>query len=90
MGESVLFEGAYPLTEITDQVQNTTKADGAYSDNVYGSYVHGIFDKEEVAKNVVKAIGERKGIDVSQMTGIDLLHLKKLNMINWQMGFENI
>ena len=38
---------------------------------MYGSYVHGIFDKEEVAKNVVKAIGERKGIDVSQMTGID-------------------
>ena len=77
MGESVLFEGAYPLTEITDQVQNTTKADGAYSDNVYGSYVHGIFDKEEVAKNVVKAIGERKGIDVSQMTGIDFAAFKE-------------
>lgn len=77
MGESVLFEGAYPLMEITDQVQNTTKADGAYSDNVYGSYVHGIFDKEEVAKNVVKAIGERKGIDVSQMTGIDFAAFKE-------------
>lgn len=77
MGESVLFEGARPLTEITDQVENITKVDGAYSDNVYGSYVHGIFDKEEVAKNVVKAIGARKGIDVSQMTGIDFAAFKE-------------
>ena len=44
---------------------------------MYGSYVHGIFDKEEVAKNVVKAIGERKGIDVSQMTGIDFAAFKE-------------
>lgn len=77
MGESVLLEGAHPLTEITDRVQNTTKKDGAYANNVYGSYVHGIFDKEEVAKNLVKAIGERKGIDISQMTGIDFAAFKE-------------
>lgn len=77
MGESVLLEGARPLTEITDHVQNITKEDGAYVKNVYGSYVHGIFDKEEVAKNLVKAIGERKGIDVSQMTGIDFAAFKE-------------
>ncbi len=77
MGESVLLEGARPLTEITDRIQNTTKKDGAYLNNVYGSYVHGIFDKEEVAKKVVKAIGERKGIDVSQMTGIDFTAFKE-------------
>ena len=77
MGESVLLEGAQPFTEITDHVQNTTKKDGAYSGNVYGSYVHGIFDKEEVAKSVVKAIGERKGLDVSQMTGMDFAAFKE-------------
>lgn len=77
MGESVLLEGAHPFTEITDHVQNTTKKDGAYSGNVYGSYVHGIFDKEEVAKNIVKAIGERKGLDVSEMTGMDFAAFKE-------------
>lgn len=77
MGESVLLEGAHPFTEITDRVQNTAKKDGAYSGNVYGSYVHGIFDKEEVAKSVVKAIGERKGLDVSQMTGMDFAAFKE-------------
>mgnify|MGYP000876794700 CR=1 FL=1 len=77
MGESVLLEGAHPFTEITDHVQNTTKQDGAYCNNVYGSYVHGIFDKEAVAKNIVKAIGEEKGLDVSEMTGIDFAAFKE-------------
>ncbi len=77
MGESKLLKGAHSLTEITDHVKDTIKKDGAYANNVYGSYVHGIFDKEEVAKNVVKAIGERKGIDVSQMKGIDFSEFKE-------------
>lgn len=77
MGESVLLEGAHPFTEITDHVQNTTKQDGAYCNNVYGSYVHGIFDKEAVAKNIVKAIGEEKGLDVSEMTGINFAAFKE-------------
>lgn len=77
MGESILSEEASAFTQITDHVKNTTKQDGAYYHNVYGSYVHGIFDKEEVAKSVVKAIGERKGIDVSQMTGMDFAAFKE-------------
>lgn len=32
-----------------------------------GTYVHGIFDKEEVALGLVRAVGIRKGIDVSEM-----------------------
>lgn len=77
MGESVLRKEASPFTEITDTVQNTSKHDGAYCKNVYGSYVHGIFDKEEVAKKVVEAIGEIKGIDVSEMTGVDFAQFKE-------------
>lgn len=71
MGISILKEGASPLVQITDTVQGNSKLDGAQAGNVYGSYVHGIFDKEEVAKKVVEAIGTEKGLDVSEMTGMD-------------------
>ncbi|MBE5958627.1 MAG: cobyric acid synthase [Lachnospiraceae bacterium] len=33
------------------------------SGNVYGSYVHGIFDKSEIAKNILEALAEKKGIE---------------------------
>lgn len=76
MGGSVLKGGA-PLVEITDALRGETKADGAYRDNVYGTYVHGIFDKEGVAQKLVEAIGVRKGVDVSEMTGVDFAAFKE-------------
>ena len=77
MGETKLHENVESFTRITDTVKNETKADGAFYNNVYGSYVHGIFDKEEVAKKVVEAIGEIKGLDVSSMTGVDFASFKE-------------
>ena len=77
MGESILSEGAEPFTEITDTVKMESKTDGAACSNVYGSYVHGIFDKEEVAKKIVEALGEAKGMDVSQMTSVDFAQFKE-------------
>ena len=44
---------------------------------MYGTYVHGIFDREQVAKRVVEAIGKEKGIDVSEMTGVDFAQFKE-------------
>lgn len=43
-------------------LENDT-ADGAYSGNVCGSYVHGIFDSKEVSEALVKALFEKKGIE---------------------------
>ena len=77
MGESTLKEDARSFTEITDMVAGNSKSDGAYCGNVYGTYVHGVFDCEEVAKKIVGALGERKGIDVSEMTGMDLAAFKE-------------
>ena len=77
MGESVGKEGACAFTELTDTVKGISKSDGAYYKNVYGSYVHGIFDKEEVAKKVIEGLGEEKGIDVSHMTGVDFAQFKE-------------
>lgn len=77
MGESRLHGGARSFTEITDGVKGEKKQDGAFCKNVYGSYVHGIFDREQVAKKVVEAIGRKKGIDVSEMTGVDFAQFKE-------------
>ena len=80
MGVSTLKEGASSLTQITDhgaQTKGKTKQDGAYTDHVYGTYVHGVFDKEEVAKAVIRAIGREKGLDVTQITAVDFAQFKE-------------
>lgn len=77
MGESMLREGTCQLTKIQDAVSGEAKEDGAYKGNVYGSYVHGIFDKEEVAKRIASSIGEAKGLDVSEITGVDFQAFKE-------------
>ena len=53
------------------------KADGAFSGNVYGTYVHGVFDKEGVAKTIVQALGQKKGIDTREITGMDFAAFKE-------------
>ena len=77
MGETVLKGDAKPSTNIQDSVTGERKADGAYLDNVCGTYVHGVFDKEAVAEAIVQIIGEKKGLDVSGMTGMDFQAFKE-------------
>ncbi len=45
--------------------------------NVYGSYIHGIFDTEDTAKAVVKAILDGKGIDSASVTALDIKAFKE-------------
>jgi len=71
MGESTLRQGISHMNQIKDGVTQTVKQDGAWKENVYGSYVHGIFDKGEVAQKIITALGSEKGIDISEMTGMD-------------------
>lgn len=67
------------LTRITDMSASGEgeRADGMWKDNVYGTYVHGIFDREEVADGVIRALGRRKGIDTADMTGVDYQAFKE-------------
>lgn len=67
MGETRRKEGAFEAVEITDGVTGEQKIDGTWKENVYGTYIHGVFDRQEVVKAVLEAIGEKKGIDVSAM-----------------------
>ena len=80
MGVTVLKEGASSMTRITDygsQSFGKLKQDGACTENVYGTYVHGIFDREEVTKAVITAIGREKGLDVSEITSVDFRTFKE-------------
>lgn len=55
MGETVGIEKS--LLKLSD-----SRTDGAYKNNIYGSYLHGFFDSEEVVCAIINAISERKGI----------------------------
>ncbi|MGN0252151.1 MAG: cobyric acid synthase [Oliverpabstia sp.] len=78
MGVSTLREGSGTLTFIRDHAATTDqKNDGAYYKNVYGTYVHGVFDKEEVAKAIISALGRKKGINTDEITGVDFQKFKE-------------
>lgn len=77
MGESIIKGDAKAATSILDCVSGVKKEDGACCENVCGTYVHGVFDKEAVAEAVVRALGRKKGIDVSEMTGVDFAAFKE-------------
>ncbi len=77
MGEPVFSGNTHGMNQVTDQVTGTEKRDGACEGNVYGTYVHGIFDREEVAKGIVSAIGRAKGLDVSEIQAVDFSAFKE-------------
>ena len=79
MGVSTLREEAKPVTRIRNYAcgEQEQKLDGAYVGNVYGTYVHGVFDREEVAKGVVRALAKEKGLDVSGITAVDFQAFKE-------------
>ena len=54
-----------------------SKGDGAYKGNVYGTYVHGVFDKDGAAAGLVQAVGAKKGIDTEHIAGIDYQTFKE-------------
>ena len=51
---------------------------GACADrNVYGSYIHGIFDTAEAARVIVDYIADKKGIDVNDSTIVSYKSFKE-------------
>ena len=78
MGETVRKEETEAFTFIDDQNRaDSDKLDGAQKGNVYGTYVHGIFDKEEVAERIVEALAKNKGIAMEQIHGVDYQTFKE-------------
>ena len=40
--------------------------------NVYGTYIHGIFDREEIARAVIEALLSEKGMDFTDVKAFDV------------------
>ena len=71
-------------------------SEGAFSGNVYGSYVHGIFDKEGVAVAVLGALAKRKGVELSSLEAFDYQEYKEqqydilADMVRQNMDMEKV
>ncbi|MCD8153038.1 MAG: cobyric acid synthase, partial [Clostridiales bacterium] len=65
------------MTRIRDSVTGTEKTEGMNCENVYGTYIHGIFDREETARTVVQALAARRGIDLSDLEATDYAAYKE-------------
>lgn len=49
-------------TQATALCRRESQTEGAQQGEVYGSYVHGLFDKGKIARTMVEALAEKKGI----------------------------
>ncbi|MEN8904361.1 MAG: cobyric acid synthase [Clostridiales bacterium] len=76
MGLTQCDESIKNITSITT-IENTIKQDGLSFKNVYGSYVHGIFDSEEVLVEIAKALLDKKGISYSDIKTVDIKRFKE-------------
>lgn len=90
MGETTYDFNEEELTTI-DNVNGEyiIKNDGLYKDNVYGSYIHGIFDKEEVSKAIVESLCIHKGIDYSSISTVDIEKYKEEQYDKLAEGIRN-
>jgi adenosylcobyric acid synthase len=73
MGESAT--ASPPLTTV--RRGDTRVADGAFADNVAGTYVHGLFDSAEVAAALAQMLADRRGITLENFTAIDSREYKE-------------
>ena len=63
------------MNELT--VEGESKLDGLNVGNVYGSYVHGIFDYDNVAGTMVAAVLKDKGIEPGETEKFDMAQYKE-------------
>ena len=72
MGTTELV-GGRPVCRIGgDDGDGAETLDGCWSGNVYGSYLHGIFDSRECAQALIGALLQAKGIDPSAVRAVDM------------------
>ena len=49
----------------------TSDGTGMCSGNIYGTYIHGFFDRGEIAETVVRSLARRKGIEYRGGEAVD-------------------
>ena len=68
MGRTHFVEGAEAsyFSQITDSVSGEEKNDGAVKGNVFGTYIHGLFDESDFAQKFIEILAKRKGFALSE------------------------
>ena len=83
MGITEIMANGVHLSRIentTGTIENNTqkrKLDGAQKGNVYGSYIHGIFDAPDVAKQIVATLLQEKGCDPEGVKAFEMKEYKE-------------
>lgn len=71
MGRTYADPGPYGDGGASGITGFTSEDTGVCCGNVYGTYIHGIFDRGEVAETIVKALADRKGICLTKSEAED-------------------
>ena len=78
MGTSQLIGDGSMISYLWEnEKEERKKADGAWKENVYGTYVHGVFDKEEVVKAIISSVLKEKGLDSSGLRTFSMEEYKE-------------
>lgn len=73
MGTSILQNKEEPILVLQDAVRGeTVKTDGVSKGNVYGCYIHGVFDRPEAAKGLIGALLTWKGLEADEIKPVNL------------------
>lgn len=68
MGNSYCLNNESAMNVLYDEFDfEKSKLDGLNVGNVYGTYVHGIFDNENIAGTIISAVLKNKGMDYSHI-----------------------
>lgn len=78
MGTTSLLAGA-PLTMADTRSGETNQSisDGCFSGNIYGTYIHGIFDSQEAAGGLLRCLLNEKGLDEDDLVLFDYHEYKQ-------------
>ena len=78
MGETMAVDAIKPLCHL-DQKNDVVcqERDGGQRDNVYGTYVHGIFDDKDVAYDLCRLLAEKKGLSLQAEADMDYQSFKE-------------
>jgi len=66
MGKTTIGDNCH-ISTIIDTANKAESIDGCQNGNVYGTYIHGIFDRTEVANTIVESLLKNKGIEISNL-----------------------
>lgn len=81
MGQTKLLEGAKPFIKIEKRLEDNVEVlDGGINEkgNVFGTYIHGIFDNIKFTRELLNRVREEKGLDKIESSVKDFNEFKEI------------